>query len=43
MDQLSLAVAGFSAAVLRFLAYAFFIDIPGKSAIPVCACGALLP
>ncbi|HEV7606354.1 MAG TPA: helix-turn-helix domain-containing protein [Steroidobacteraceae bacterium] len=44
MDQLSIAVAGFSAvsAVLLFLAYAFFIDVPGKSAISVCTCGALL-
>jgi AraC-like DNA-binding protein len=44
MDQLSIAVAGFSAvsAVLLFLAYAIFISVPGKSALSVIACGALL-
>jgi AraC-like DNA-binding protein len=44
MDQFSLAVAGFSmaSAVLLFAAYAFFIEVPGKSALSVAACGTLL-
>jgi hypothetical protein len=44
MDTISIAVAGFCAvsAVLLFCAYAFLIDIPGKSAYSVTSCAVLL-
>jgi AraC-like DNA-binding protein len=44
MDTISIAVAGFSAvsAVLLFCAYAFLIDVQGKSAYSVISCAILL-
>jgi AraC-like DNA-binding protein len=44
METISLAVAGFSAvsAVLLFCAYAFLIDIPGKSAYSLLSCAVLV-
>jgi len=44
MTSFSLAIAGFSAvsAVLLFLAYAAFIRVPGKSALSVMSCAALV-
>jgi AraC-like DNA-binding protein len=44
MLEFSLAVAGFSvvSAVLLFVAYAVFIRVPGKSALSVAACAAIL-
>jgi len=44
MDTLSIAVAGFSAvsAVLLFCAFAFLIDVQGKSPYSVISCGVLL-
>src|SRR4051812_42876714 len=44
MLQVSLAVAGFSvvSTVLLLLAYAAFIRVPGKSALSVASCAAIL-
>jgi AraC-like DNA-binding protein len=44
MTQFSLAIAGFSAVstILLFLAYAIFIRVPGKSALSVVSCAALV-
>src|SRR5262245_48193011 len=44
MDTISIAVAGFSAvsSALLFCAYAFLIEVQGKSALSVISCGLLL-
>jgi AraC-like DNA-binding protein len=44
MNSFSLSIAGFSAVtvVLLFLAYALFIRVPGKSALSVLSCAALV-
>ncbi|MCD6042819.1 MAG: AraC family transcriptional regulator [Burkholderiales bacterium] len=44
MSQLSLVISAFSAvsSILCFLAYAFFIRVPGKTAVSIFSCAALV-